>query len=476
MKRSFSFLNQIQYQNCGIGIGNLEFQNDTRPFRPPAGLAQTDARGQSVALAYDALNRPNSRTNAVGGNYRVQYNAQGLPVQETDEDDRTSLAEYDNFSRISKQIDALGNATVYGYTLADGSGSGTLGSLLAPIQTQYPSFTQQNRYDSRERPTSQTLLNPNRLGTEGLVSTTAYDKRGQRISDTDANGKTRTYRYDALGQLLQTTDSLGNTTQALYDARGNLIQITDALGNVNTFTFDRNNRITQETLPLGQSTRYRYDAAGKLTQTTSPNGHTTDLSYDSAGRLTLAKRSQAGGSASTGSSSGSTPTLVRTTSYTWDAEDHLTAWTDIDHSRSQSTSAQLSYDAAGRKTSETITYPGISGNPTTAGAGTGSTLGYSLAYSPGGKPTRLTLPDGTALGYAYSAHGELQSVSIPGEGSISVNQYQWTQPSKTTLPGGVTQNRSLDGLLQLQDLQVNTPELQTLFNPNRLGTESLSST
>ncbi|MDH4482760.1 MAG: hypothetical protein QE279_08625, partial [Rhodoferax sp.] len=143
--------------------------------------------------------------------------------------------------------------------------------------------------------------------------------------------------------------------------------------------------------------------------------------------------------------------IVRTNRTTWDAEDHLTAWTDTDHSRSQSTSAQLSYDAAGRKTSETITYPGISGNASIAGAGAGSTLSYSMAYSPGGKPTRLTLPDGSALDYAYSAHGELQSVSIPGEGSISVNQYKWTEPSKTTLPGGVTQNRSLDGLLQLQD-------------------------
>jgi len=65
--------------------------------------------------------------------------------------------------------------------------------------------------------------------------------------------------------------------------------------------------------------------------------------------------------------------IVRTTRYTWDAEDHLTAWTDTDHSRSQSTSAQLSYDAAGRKTSETITYPGISGNASIAGAGAEST-------------------------------------------------------------------------------------------------------
>jgi len=80
-----------------------------------------------------------------------------------------------------------------------------------------------------------------------------------------------------------------------------------------------------------------------------------------------AKRSQAAPSGS------STPTLARTTRDTWDAEDHLTAWTDTDHSRDQSTSAQLSYDAAGRKTSETITYPGISGNASIAGAGAEST-------------------------------------------------------------------------------------------------------
>ena len=92
------------------------------------------------------------------------------------------------------------------------------------------------------------------------------------------------------------------------------------------------------------------------------------FSYDSARRLTQAKRSQA-----SFCSSAPTPTLVLTTRYTWDAEDHLTAWTDTDHSRSQSTSAQLSYDAAGRKTSETITYPGISGNASTAGAGAEST-------------------------------------------------------------------------------------------------------
>ncbi|MCA3174272.1 MAG: RHS domain-containing protein, partial [Burkholderiales bacterium] len=400
----------------------------------------TDARGQQIQASYDALNRRLNLTNPVGGVHKLQYNAQGLPITETDEDGRTTQAEFDNFLRISKQVDGLGNITQYSYALPDGSNAGGVGALFDPTETRFPTFTQQQRYDLLERPTSQTLLNPNSLGTEGLVSSATHDKRGQVLSETDANGKTHSYRYDALGQLIETTDSLGNKTLAQYDARGNLIQIIDAKGNVNKFTFDRNNRVIQETLPLGQTTQYQYDAAGNLTQKTDPNGHKTNYRFDAANRLIEVKHTQAGG------------TLVRTTSYTWDAEDNLTAWSDTDHSRSQTSSASLSYDAAGRKTQEAISYP------------SGTTLSYQYAYSPAGNKTRLTWPDGTAIDYSYSPHGELHTVTIPGEGTISVVEYKWLEPSKITLPGGSTQNRTLDGLLYLEDLKVKTPGQQTILS------------
>ena len=400
----------------------------------------TDARGQQIQASYDALNRRLNLTNPVGGIHKLQYNAQGLPISETDEDGRITQAEFDNFLRLSKQIDGLGNITQYSYALPNGSNAGGVGALFDPTETRYPTFTQQQRYDSLERPTSQTLLNPNSLGTEGLVSGNTYDKRGQVLSETDANGKTRSNRYDALGQLIETTDSLGNKTLARYDVRGNLIQILDAKGNINKFAFDRNNRVTQETLPLGQTTQYQYDAAGNLTQKIDPNGHKTDYRFDAANRLIEVKHTQAGG------------TLVRTTAYTWDPEGNLTAWTDTDHSRNQASSAALTYDAAKRKTQEAITYP------------SGTTLSYQYSYSPAGNKTRLIWADGTPIDYSYSPHGELQTVTIPGEGAISVAEYKWLEPSKITLPGGGTQNRTLDGLLYLEDLKVKTPGQQTILS------------
>lgn len=75
-----------------------------------------------------------------------------------------------------------------------------------------------------------------------------------------------------------------------------------------------------------------------------------------------------------------------------------------------------------------------------------------------------TSADGTAIDYAHSAHGELQTVTIPGEGSISVNQFKWTAPTSLTLPGGTVQDKSYNGLLQLKSLKVKGPGQQTTLD------------
>lgn len=410
-------------------------------------ISYTDARGKATQAAYDALNRNTQTINPVGGTRALQYNAQGLPVTEVDEDGRTSHAEFDAFLQMTKQVDALGNITEYAYTIADGSDTGAVGSLYQPTEIKYPTYTEQQRYDQLERPTTQTLLNPTTTGTEGLVSSAAYDKRGRVKSDTDANGKTHFYAYDNLGQLLEMTDSLGNKTAALYDARGNLIQIKDAKGNVNRFEFDRNDRVVKDILPLGQTSSYQYDAAGNLTQRIDPNGHKAVYDYDAANRLKEVKQYKAN------------TTLVRTTAYTWDDADNLIAWTDTDATRpsgQQAVSGSATYDDADRKTGESTVYP----NP----AGGAFTLSYSYQYSAAGYKTKIIWPDGTEISYSYSAHGELESASIPGEGSISANQYKWLAPTQVTLPGGTTQNRTYDGLLNLQSLKIKAPNQQTVLD------------
>jgi RHS repeat-associated protein len=407
----------------------------------------TDAREKQTVATYDEMNRLKEIINPVKGVAKLQYNAEGLPTTVTDEDDRTVNADFDNFQRLTQLSDELGNQTRFGYNIPDGTATGALGSLSLPTEIKYPTFTQLYRLDQRERPTSNTLVNTNRDGVENLTSGTVYEPRGLVKNDTDAANKQHSYTYNALGQLTEYTDRLNYKTHAVYDARGNLIQLTDANNNTYKFEYDRNDRVLREILPLGQATDYAYDKAGNLMHRLDPNGHKITHSYDATNWLEEIKQYQSG------------TQLVRTTTFTWDEAYNLIAWSDTDLTRpngQQTASGTATYDDANRKTGETVNYPNPGGQP--------YSLSYSYQYSPAGKKTRLVWADGTAIDYGYSTHGELESVTIPGEGILSVNQFKWTAPASVILPGGSVQEKSYDGLLKLEGLKVKSPSQQTLLD------------
>jgi RHS repeat-associated protein len=396
--------------------------------------SETDARGKATLMAFDAMNRLLQSTNPIGGIAKVQYNAQGLPVAETDEDGRRNQIEYDNFQRLTQQIDGKGNTTRHEYTLADGSSSGAAGALFAPTQTRYPTYIEQKRFDARERLTSHTVLNPTPLGTEGLINTNKYDKRGRVIETTNPEGKTNYFAYDAYGRTTRFTNSLGESVELTWDVRSNLIQVKDAKGNTTKFEYDRANLLVKETLPLGQVTAYTYDAKGNRQSVTDPAGNRTQYSYDAADRPTKTEVFAAGANSAS-----------LTYTFTHDQNDQLTGWSN------GTQRATYTLDDVGRKTTETVHY------------GNSISLSYAYSYTPAGYVKSLTYPDGTQVDYSFDAHGELGSLSIPGEGSISVNEWNWVAPKKLTFPGGSTREMSHDGLLKMTGLKVKNPGQQTIF-------------
>ena len=404
-------------------------------------ISQTDARGKATQMAYDAMNRTAGVTGALGGTYRIQYNGQGLPTSEVDEDGRTTKTEYDNFLRVTKEVDALGNASEYRYQLADGTQSGLLGSLVNPTEVKYPTFAEQLRYDERERPTRSVLLNPTTTGTEGLVDSATYDKRGLTKTVTDANGKTRFFEYDALSRLTRYTNSLGKSVDLVWDARDNLIELRDYNGNVTRFEYDRADRLVKEMLPLGQTKAYTYDAKGNTETITYARGNRIRYVYDANDQPTRMEVFAAGGNAS-----------ELSYEFTYDAEGNITEWSD------GTRGASFSYDDEGRLLSETTRY------------GNGVSLSYAYTYTAAGYKKSLTYPDGSTVTYTHDLNGELSTVDIPGEGSISVNEWNWMVPKKTTLPGGTTQELGHDGLLKLLSLKVKNPGQQVVLDlANQFG-------
>ena len=401
----------------------------------------TDARGKATLMVYDAMNRETQYTSPAGGSYRVQYNGHGMPVVETDEDGRNWKTEYDNFLRVSREVDALGNATEHRYNLSDGSQAGLLGSLGEPTELQYPTFKMQRRYDERERPTQSVLLNPTTTGTEGLLESTTFDKRGFVKTMTDANGKTRFLTFDALGRVTRYTNSLGKNIDLVWDARDNLIEFKDFNGNTTRFEYDRMDRLVSEKLPLGQVKTYAYDAKGNTESITYAGGNKIRYTYDANDQRTRIDVTAVGAMA---------PELSYT--FTYEAEGNLASWSD------GTRSATFTYDENGRLLSETTSY------------GNNLSLTYAYTYTQAGYKKSLQYPDGTLIGYTHDLQGELSSVEIPGEGSISVNEWNWLVPKKATLPGGTTQEFSHDGLLKLTGLKVKNPGQQVVLDlANQFG-------
>lgn len=398
-------------------------------------------RGKKTLIAHDAMDRVVSVQRPNGGRYRMQYNGQGMPVSETDEDGRESRVEYDNFQRLTRQIDGKGNVTEYDYQVADGTAGGRLGALQMPTQTKFPTFTQQQRFDERERQTSQTLLNPTPTGVEGLMSSTKYDKRGQVVESTNADGKTSFYAYDALGRTTRFTNSLGKSIDLTWDTRGNLIEVKDYNGRSTRFEYDRADRLLKETQPLGQSKRYTYDAIGNRTSVTDAAGQRIQFVYDALDRPA---RTEVFAANATSAS------LVYT--FTHDESGNLTGWSDGQRS------AVMVYDDEDREVSQTLSY------------GNGVTLDTTYSYTAAGYRKTQKLPDGTEIGYTHEAHGELSAIELPGEGTISVNSWNWVAPKRLTLPGGTVRDMTRDGLLKLTGLTVRNPGQETVFElSNRYG-------
>ncbi|GAB6188118.1 RHS repeat-associated core domain-containing protein [Thermopirellula anaerolimosa] len=228
---------------------------------------------------------------------------------------------YDDASRVTSTIDALGNVTSYQYDAAgrqthiiqpDPDGEGPLEAPVTQyvyniggqlIQTIDPlGRVTAYEYDALGRRSKVILPDPDGSGPLTSPETRyEYDKLGRVVKVTDPLGNVTEYEYDARGRQIRVTqpdpDGSGPleapVTQYTYDAAGQLLQVTDPLGRVTTYEYDGLGRQTKITQPdpdgegeeLAPWTVFTYDAAGRLLTQADRLGHTTTFQYDALGRL-----------------------------------------------------------------------------------------------------------------------------------------------------------------------------------------------
>jgi large repetitive protein len=197
----------------------------------------------------------------------------------------TSTTVYDVAGEPISVTDGSGNTTTYQYDAA-----GRRIRIVLPDQT-----SQTATYDLAGRAVATALFDASGNKVSGTSS--AYDKNGRKIAQTDARGHTTTFGYDALGRLARqvepATDTTSITTSFGYDAAGNRTRFTDGHGNTFGTTYNSWNlpesQIEPATStyqsPADRTFTTAYDAAGRPVTRTAPGGVTVTNTFDDVGNL-----------------------------------------------------------------------------------------------------------------------------------------------------------------------------------------------
>ena len=417
------------------GVSDPFGTSNGREYDDDGNVTAVTQNGTTVASYTYVDGNLTSRTDAAGQSYSYEYNADGQLVRQTGPGGVSQSYEYDDQGRLWKSIDASGNEIVREYSaVSNGEFSSSCSSCSGSLSSDssagverltkiiYPTFSKEFRYDEEGRVSDEiyTLSSG-----ETLSVSNNYDSFG-RLQSTTGPGGTTTYHYDLLGRKIQVDDPSGSTKFG-YDAWGNLQNLTDAANQRTEFVYDSSGRLTQERRPMQQSTGYEYDSQGRLWKILDAKQQTTEYGYDGQGRLEAISYAD-----------GRSVTLSYDPSTGSGQAGNLAGYDD------GTTSAAYTYDALGRKLSETVNYGAFSKS-------------FSYSYHPGGQKASFTAPDGTTYEYAYGQNNELREVKIPGLGAITVAEYQWNRPTTILYPGGGKRELEYDGLMRLNTLTAKDP-------------------
>lgn len=396
-------LTAVSYQYIGNNLTSVTAQDGaTTAYEYTDGLmtaketpSETGNPGSRVEFTYDTLNRVTETdttngfqdtsygyaaaglmttvTDAKGEDSVYRFNPQGGVTSITDPYNRTISYTYSEAGLVSSKTDAAGRVTSYEHNIY-GEKTKTLGPKPTPSAAR-PEFT------------------------------ATYNGRGQRASETDARGATRTWTYDSQGLLTTASDENGTTTFSDFNAFGQPQTIESPNGGETDLTYDSDGNVISTVSPEGRTWTFTYDLMGRRTSQIDPRGGITTYQHDDAGRVTEIRTPDPGTGTATlltvmdydvrGNLITVTDPLSHTTSFTYDENNLLVSSTDPTGVASTS-----SYDALGRTIS-------------TVQAG----VETDLTYLKTGELASKTVDDGgldeSTISFKYNDSGEVTSMTDP---------------------------------------------------------------
>ncbi len=268
------------------------FQNYYESGKPFVEYVENPGGDYVTYTGYDGLGRitVNSYTvSGTGGGEIYKSESYSYAPVEITVGDRTVKCIRTLYSDFEGNYVSAVYADLFGDTVAE---SGVLGNDYLYGAVYYDR-------DALGRVTEKYYLDGNEKVT---ITEYSYDYTGRVVSETNADGNSRSVVYDALGRKTSESDYKGNFTNYTYDEAGRVIKFTapvsDASGTktyVKKTYYDGVGNVTAETVAGGTAaddsrTEYTYNNMGYLTdvavkQTGSSWSYTHYL-YDTAGNVT----------------------------------------------------------------------------------------------------------------------------------------------------------------------------------------------
>jgi RHS repeat-associated protein len=232
------------------------------------------------------------------------------------------------------------------------------------------------------------------IGAAGQTTTVAYDRTDNPGTVTDPRSNLYSFAYDGLSRVMRETDQEGSQVNLTRDGQDNVVGYADPRSLVTSYVRNGFGEVIREASPDAGVTTTVRDARGLPTQVTDGRGNVTTMTYDNAGRL-LSETYPA--------------SPAENVTYTYDSVasgnkgvGRLTSVTD------QSGSTALAHDALGHIVSETRVI----------GARSYTT---SYAYDAADHVTQITYPSGRIVTYARNSLGQVASVTTQ-QTALAANQ------------------------------------------------------
>jgi YD repeat-containing protein len=246
----------------------------------------TDNAAHVFAFSYNSLGQKTGMNDPDMGNWTYAYDTRGNLVTQTDARGQTITLIYDPLNRITTK----GSADVNLSFSYDAQYQGTLSNLT--MNTMTSTFS----YDDRLRVTSRT----DTIDSNPFTTSYLYDSQNRVISETGPGGKVD-YLFNKQGAVGSIP---GYINYASYDAFGSLTSRTYANGLIATYTYDpQNHRLASITIPGVQNMTYAYDNVGNIkTINDYQTGKNTILTTTSTSPRSSAKSATSDDSAGTNNS------------------------------------------------------------------------------------------------------------------------------------------------------------------------------